>query len=220
MIYYAIYRGWKTGIFHSWDECYKLIYKYPRAKYKKFSNKDAALHYYKTGTLKQYIPSNTYTDDINNSIYIYTDGASSKNNHGIGIYIPSLNIKQSYNVSSKSNHVTNNICELLAVKTAIEFITDKLFSNKQIIIYTDSNYTKLCCTTYGYKLHLKNWDSDVPNLALIKKLFLIFNSFKNLEIRHIEAHTSLDTEHHNGNRIADNLAVLGKTNKTKSIIID
>ena len=222
MKYYAVYKGWKSGVFYNWEECQKAVYKYPNAKYKKFINLDNAIHFFKTGKVEIVCQNQNddNTDDKSckkeNNIYIYTDGASSENGfsksikNGIGIYIPSLNLEKSINVRSKTKKVTNNICELMAIYISLQIISTDLFSNKNIVIYTDSSYSKLCCTTYGKKLHDLNWTSDVPNIKIIKKLYNIFVSFKNITINHIKAHTDLMDEHHVGNRIADRLAVEGK----------
>lgn len=34
--YYVVWKGWKTGIFESWDECKRCVYKYTGARFKKF----------------------------------------------------------------------------------------------------------------------------------------------------------------------------------------
>jgi hypothetical protein len=40
--YYAVKRGRKSGIYGTWSECSRQVYKYPGARYKKFSSKSEA----------------------------------------------------------------------------------------------------------------------------------------------------------------------------------
>lgn len=42
---YAVKSGYKTGIFHSWEECEKAVTGYPKAEYKSFSDRRQAAIY-------------------------------------------------------------------------------------------------------------------------------------------------------------------------------
>lgn len=49
--YYAVRKGKKTGIFHSWEECEKYVKGYGGAEYKGFANLKDAEDYYNTGKI-------------------------------------------------------------------------------------------------------------------------------------------------------------------------
>ena len=53
MKYYAVYKGYKTGVYESWDECLEQIKGYSSAMYKKFNNINDAEYYYKNGVVKK-----------------------------------------------------------------------------------------------------------------------------------------------------------------------
>lgn len=55
MIYYAVYRGYKTGIFMFWDDAKKAVDGYSGAVYKKFNNIDDAEHFVKTGEIRNFL---------------------------------------------------------------------------------------------------------------------------------------------------------------------
>lgn len=150
-------------------------------------------------------------------IKVYTDGACSNNGKdnakaGIGVYF-SKNDKR--NISERvGGKQTNNVAELEAIIKAILILYSDIKEGKEIEIYTDSKYSKLCCTTYGEKLYKNNWKSKkpIPNIELVKKVYFYFNKYNNIKIQYIRAHTGLTDEDSKGNFEADRLAVLSLRN--------
>ena len=214
MSYYAIHRGHKTGIFEDWKTCKKNVDGYKNAVFKKFSNiKDAKvfvkngfnnksiLNYFKNNELEEFIPE----------ISVYTDGACSNNGKktataGIGVYFGE---NDSRNVSSRiSGKQSNNIAELKAILKACEILEQEIKDNKKIMIYTDSNYSILCCTTYGNKLSKKGWTKKepIPNIELVKKAYYFFENNNNVRLTYVKAHTLAQDKHSIGNENADRLA--------------
>tara|TARA_B110000858_G_scaffold144192_1_gene163732 strand:- start:1401 stop:2414 length:1014 start_codon:yes stop_codon:yes gene_type:complete len=53
MKYYAVYKGYKTGVYENWDECFEQIKGYSSAMYKKCDNLNDAEYYYKNGVVNQ-----------------------------------------------------------------------------------------------------------------------------------------------------------------------
>ena len=45
--FYAVAKGRKTGIFHTWPECQEQVVKFKGARYKKFDSKEAAEEFIK-----------------------------------------------------------------------------------------------------------------------------------------------------------------------------
>ena len=148
-------------------------------------------------------------------INVYTDGACSNNGRGnakagLGIYFGEDDPRNS---SEKIiGKQTNNTAELTAILRAVEILQNEIISGYEIHIYTDSEYSRRCCTTYGEKLAQQEWklknQKSIPNLELVKKGYTIFKQFDNIKIHYIAAHTGLDDEHSRGNDGADRLANL------------
>ena len=57
------------------------------------------------------------------------------------------NVSQTYN-----GRQTNNVAELLAIITALTIVKEDIEQGRIIHLYTDSDYSKRCCTTYGEKM--------------------------------------------------------------------
>ena len=194
MPYYATYTGHiQNGIFESWEECKKEIYKKP--KYKKFNTLEEAQHFHKFGPFG--------TDQIFDTC-IYTDG-SCKNNgkeHAVGGYAIYFGPDDPRNVSQRlEGKITNNIAELTAILECL-----KRVGPESTGIYTDSQYAILCCTTYGEKCQKKKWEETIPNVALVREAYLSMKAHPNVTLVHVNAHTLKCDEHSNGNREADLLA--------------
>lgn len=129
----------------------------------------------------------------------YTDGAfSSKvNAGGWAFYCPELHIR----VCGKSTNTTNNRMELMAAIKALEFVDEANLQDKNIIIWSDSQYLiETMNGKFKKKTNLDLW-SDLDNL--VSGLFSKIITFK-----YIKAHTG----EHNGNYVVDLLANLMSQN--------
>jgi ribonuclease HI len=99
---------------------------------------------------------------------------------------------------------------------------DKL-KNTQIMLYTDSSYSKLILGDTGVKyrkagyLVSKKSDEKVKNADMVEEIMDIRDRIAaygmELIVKHVYAHTNLDTFEANGNRLADEYANIG-ANKT------
>ena len=91
-------------------------------------------------------------------INVYTDGACSNNGRsnakaGLGIYFGENDPRNSSErIIGKQ---TNNTAELTAILRAAAILQREIMAGYTIHIYTDSDYAKRCCTTYGEKLAKK-----------------------------------------------------------------
>lgn len=145
------------------------------------------------------------------SINVYIDGACSKNGHkdaiaGYGVFFEQNDSRnESGLVEGKQS---NNTGELTAFIRCLEILENDIKLNKNINIYTDSEYVIKCATNYGKKLELKEWKSDkeIPNLELVKKAYILFKNTKNVSLNYIKAHTTNTDIHSKGNSEADKLA--------------
>ena len=99
---------------------------------------------------------------------------------------------------------------------------EKLKKTK-IILYTDSSYSKLILGDTGVKyrkasyLVSKKSGEEVKNADMVQEIMEIRDKISaygmELIVKHVYAHTNLDTFEANGNRLADEYANIG-ANKT------
>tara|TARA_Y100001970_G_scaffold286204_1_gene407816 strand:+ start:2221 stop:2823 length:603 start_codon:yes stop_codon:yes gene_type:complete len=176
----------------------------PEIEMFEFKTKEEAEYYLLYGTKKKV--------DKNDMIKVFTDGSCSMNGSinaraGIGIYFGEGDKK---NVSKKIiGKQTNNTAELSAVIEVFRVLKEEIEQEKNVIIYTDSEYVIKCCTSYGEKCEKKNWKKkkgEIPNVELIKSLYSLYNRYNNVQIHWIRAHTKNKDKLSIGNEGADHLA--------------
>lgn len=157
---------------------------------------------------------------FNPDITVYTDGSCVGNGKknavaGIGVF---FGYDDPRNISQKiSGKQTNNTAELKAVLKAIEILNTDINNKKNVLIFTDSKYVILCCTSFGKKQDLNGWTKTIKNFHLVKKIYNLFKYNNNIKIKHIKAHTGKNDLHSKGNDMADKLAfnALGIAHKEK-----
>ncbi len=165
--YYTIWKGHKTGVFESWNDCKALIKDFEGAQYKSFTTFDAAKTALK-GNYFDYIGKNkTFSSELSdeqlkkigqpNYNSISVDAASS-GNPGIMEYrgVETKTKKQLF-IQGPFAEGTNNIGEFLALVHGLAFLKQHK-SNR--ILYTDSRTAmswvrKKTCNT-KLKRHSKN----------------------------------------------------------------
>ena len=148
-------------------------------------------------------------------INVYTDGACVDNGKpyaraGYGVYFGKndpRNVSETY-----KGLQTNNVAELLAIIKAMTLLKENIMNGEVVNIYSDSRYAIRCCTTYGKKCHKNNWvnpnqkNKPIPNLEIVQVAYIFSKDYKNINFKHIRAHTGLQDEHSIGNENADRLA--------------
>ena len=157
---------------------------------------------------------------------------------GYGIYIPSYGLMEELRYAGTIyDNKTNNRGELKAIIDGLDyilgFIEDTVSSNAieeneklkntLIMLYTDSSYSKLILGDTGVKyrkagyLVSKKSDEKVKNADMVEEVMEIRDKIAaygmELIVKHVYAHTNLDTFEANGNRLADEYANIG-ANKT------
>ena len=137
---------------------------------------------------------------MTDKIVIYTDGACRGNPGpgGWGAIIIENNIETE--IYGKEENTTNNIMEMTAAIKALEFFK----INKNIVLYTDSNYLKLGITNWIFSWKKNNWINSKREEVKNKSYWIVLdklNNLHNIEWKWIKAH--------NGNKYnerADKLA--------------
>lgn len=156
-------------------------------------------------------------------LYIYTDGAVSKNGQtnscgGYSIVIFDDNNNLINLFQGQQAPATNNQMELLAILTAFEILYKK-YQKQSAIIYTDSAYCVNSLTSWIYTWEQNNWlnskNEPVKNLNLILSIYKYYNinSFiSQIRIKKIAGHSNII-----GNELADALAAKNKNKFCKII---
>ena len=164
---------------------------------------------------------------------------------GYGIYIPEYGLmKELRYAGTIRDNKTNNRGELKGIIDGLNYILDFIdetmgavgamgamgpdadSTNKndklketQIILYTDSSYSKLILGDTGVKyrkagyLVSKKSGEEVKNADMVQEIMEIRDRIAahgmELIVKHVYAHTNLDTFEANGNRLADEYANIG-----------
>lgn len=192
---------------------------------------------------------NTSTQPPKHVIPVFTDGSlirkKSKNGQqkllcGYGIYIPAYGLMSELRYAGTiHDNKTNNRGELKAIIDGLGYVLDFVeeththphptqddkLKNTQIVLYTDSSYSKLILGDTGVKyrkagyLVSKKSDEKVKNADMVEEIMEIRDRIAaygmELVVKHVYAHTNLDTFEANGNRLADEYANIG-ANKTST----
>ena len=161
---------------------------------------------------------------------------------GYGIYIPAYDLMEELRYAGTiRDNKTNNRGELKAIIEALNYILDFIdktaggvgvgdglvenekLKKTKIVIYTDSSYSKLILGDTGVKyrkagyLVSKKSGEEVKNADMVQEIMEIRDKISaygmELIVKHVYAHTNLDTFEANGNRLADEYANIG-ANKT------
>ena len=196
---------------------------------------------------------NTSPQQQKHVIPVFTDGSlirkKRKNGEqtllcGYGIYIPAYGLMPELRYAGTiHDNKTNNRGELKAIIDGLGYVLDFIeetlahigvsdatqenekLKNTQIVLYTDSSYSKLILGDTGVKyrkagyLVSKKSDEKVKNADMVEEIMEIRDRITEygmeLIVKHVYAHTNLDTFEANGNRLADEYANIG-ANKTST----
>lgn len=206
--FYGVRVGRDIGIFNTWKECQKSVNGFSGAEFKSFLTLEETEKYIKDNIKDNNIKDNNIKDNNIKYIKVYTDGACSNNGKlnakaGIGVFFPDEDFSNySGNFDGKQ---TNNVAEIKAIIKAYEILENEILENKHVLIFSDSKYAINAATSYGEKQNKNDWGIDIPNKELVREIYELFKD-KNVEFRHVPAHTNGTDLNSIGNRKADFLA--------------
>ena len=225
-MYYVVAKGKIPGIYNNWKDCNLQVTKFKGAIFKKYNQESEAIDFFKqnnqSDTLQFFYQRKNQDNENDNLIkqpepltkhqvdyFVYTDGACINNGlpgakAGIGIYISDDNPN---NISRRINgKQTNNCAELIAIIDTYQLIKNDLKLGKKITIVTDSAYSLKCIGYYGKQQEDNNWNNDIPNISLVKKIYKLYQNEGNVSFLHVNSHTGKQDKHSIGNDKADKLA--------------
>jgi ribonuclease HI len=143
--YYTVWKGHKTGVFETWDDCKAQIKDFEGAQYKSFSTFDSAKKALR-GNYKDFIGKNKkFTSELTseqlkkigqpNYDSISVDAASSGNPGKMEYRGVDTKTKKQLFIQGPFEEGTNNIGEFLAIVHGLAFLKK---NNSNRIMYTDS----------------------------------------------------------------------------------
>ena len=155
---------------------------------------------------------------LEGKIVVFTDGSciSYKNmsKGGIGIHFPQEFISDVSTPLPDDMKATNQRAELFAIYKALELIINSTTyteneRRQDIYIYSDSQYSIKCMTTWISKWITNDWKTskggNVLNVDLIKPMYELYSKHR-VHLKHIRAHTGKSDRFSIGNHIAERLA--------------
>lgn len=134
--YYAVRKGYKTGIFDNWEECKSYVCEYSGAEYKSFNNQDDAFDYLNNKT--EYINTENPTTIDNDKAIAYCDGSYDNNTQrfAYGVVImydrQTTEFSQAFDKFDTGRNVTG---EIFGAMKAMQFCLDN--NIKSLDLYYD-----------------------------------------------------------------------------------
>ena len=184
--YYTVWKGHKTGVFESWDDCKAQIKDFQGAQYKSFTTFEAAKKALK-GNYKDYIgKAKKFNSELSeeqlkkigqpNYNSIAVDAASSGNPGKMEYRGVDTKTKKQLFIQGPFEEGTNNIGEFLALVHGLAYLKQR---NSNRIIYTDSRTAlswvrKKKCNT---KLKPSEKNKDIFELVDRAEKWLKTNSY-------------------------------------------
>lgn len=228
MPFYSVANGRIPGIYTTWEECKQQTALFNNARYKKFETKEEAQQYIDTYTTNKEKKEkreqkmmegsqhkinkiiNIHDETKTYHHYVYTDGACMHNGKknakaGYGVYFGEGDSRNLSCIVSGTTH-TNNVAELMAIIKGLETIIATIAETETVALVTDSEYCIRCLTTYGQGQEKKEWSQDIPNRDLVRRVYELYKGAPNVQVYHIDAHTSKEDDHSRANDEVDKLA--------------
>ena len=187
--YYVVWKGRKTGIFTSWNECKKQIDRFSDAKYKSFKTRQEAEEAFKEDS---YSTQSSKSSPVKSKSGAYTPSSSSIINESISVDAsclgnPGLMEYQGVETASKKilfrcgpfQDGTNNIGEFLAIVHGLAYLQKQ--GEVQTPIYSDSRTAMAWVRNKKVKTTLKNTDRNDKVFELIDRaiVWLKENNYQN-----------------------------------------
>ncbi len=154
------------------------------------ADQQAHTHQESTADTQAQVPTRTTPSDMENSICIYTDGASSGNPGPAGIGVVMIYLDKRKELSRHIGIATNNVAELEAIRQGLAAVKNRKLP---VIVFTDSSYA-IGVLTQGWKAEL--------NRALVTSVRDLIKKFRQVQLIKVRGHAG-----HPENERADRLAV-------------
>ncbi len=149
-------------------------------------------------------------------VYIFTDGSSKNNGRKNCKASSSIYIDNFSKTEIILEEPSNQKAELYAIKMALEYICSN-YSNKKVVVVSDSMYSIKCLTIWCYQWVKNGWKTsngkEVKHQELIKYCLEKIKEHSFVEFLHQKSHQKEPKDENsfewflwNGNRIVDKMA--------------
>lgn len=174
--YYTVWKGHKTGVFDSWEECKKHIAGFTGAKFKSFFNLQEALEAFKL-THEEYTTQAEKKAEQNLDLLKQKIGLPNYNSIAVDAAVSGNPGKMEYRgVDTKTKKQlftqgpfekgTNNIGEFLAIVHGLSFLKKQ---NSNRIMYTDSKTAISWVKKKNCNTKLKRTEKNKPLFELVDR---------------------------------------------------
>lgn len=185
--FYAVKKGYKIGIYETWDECKKQIDGYSGALYKSFKDINDA---------KDFIREGQEGDFIDTDLIAYVDGSydavTRKFSYGMVILNENNELYFSEDFDDEKMCEMRNVAgEIMGSMKAMQYCLENGF--KSIIIYFDYEGIEKWCKGY--------WKTNKEGTQNYKKFYDSIKNDINVTFRKVKAHSG-----DKYNELADKLA--------------
>ncbi len=201
---YAVFIGHRPGLYVSWNDASAQVQGFKGAKYKSFTQREAAVQWLrecvlaasgpvdeKLITLLKSASSSITTDPAAaewGKIIIHTDGGASPNpgKGGYGVVLQQGRLRKE--LSAGFNLTTNNRMEMLAVIVALEALKDP----STVVLHTDSKYVvDSISKRWVYGWQKRGWKKSdgkpAVNIDLWQRLLPLLKEHK-VEFKWVKGH--------------------------------
>lgn len=146
---------------------------------------------------------------------VFTDGSCIHNGRpgakaGYAVWFPD---NKDWSVARRipdSEAQTNQRAELSAIASAVRILEEKGYTDEDLVIYTDSDYSIKCLTVWLTGWMARNWKTsegkDVLHRDLIEDTTTRLSRFKSYRFHHVRAHTGGGDDLSVNNDIVDKMA--------------
>ena len=174
--YYVVWKGHKTGIFESWDDCKSQLKDFKGAKYKSFTNLESAKKALKESFKKHVGKNKKFVSELSeekllqigkpNYNSMCVDAASSGNPGKMEYRGVDTETKKELFKQGPFEETTNNIGEFLAIVHALALLKKKRSSK---IVYTDSRTALSWVKKKNCNTKLKRSEENKPVFELVDR---------------------------------------------------
>ena len=160
---------------------------------------------------------------------VFTDGSCTSNGKknskaGYAAWFPDHPEWSSSHRVPENEEQTNNRAELSAINLAVKTLEDKGEVDCDLVIYSDSDYSINCLSTWLPGWMNRGWKTaagtDVQHQDLIKDTTTRLSKFKSHRFVHVKAHTGGVDELSKNNAIVDKMAREGVDGPTAAPVAD
>lgn len=219
MVYYAIAKGKRTGVFTSWEEVKKYVFNFHGAKFRKFNTIAEAENFVNEHTFTQSKLTSFIAvsdpEENDKTLIAFTDGSCTHNGsvHARAAYAVVWPYHSEMNFVQEilpPEHRTNNRAEYRALIHAFKQ-ADILDDTKQktLITYTDSKLLIQSLTEWMPSWKRNNWRKSDQSEVLNKDLLMELDELstkRSFVLRHVKAHTNEQSWEAKHNDMVDKLA--------------